>query len=574
MILSRELYSNAPPEPRTRMQNNPTLLFSWWCTGFALVIILFRLAGRYVRNECLFREDKIMALSIIPLFLRMGFIHVVLIFGTNNVDTAGLTSIEIHHRAIGSRMVLGARIFYALFIWTAKFTVSEFLKRMTSKFWKKSYEVVLRGIRIFLLVTFLAVVIATLGECQPFDHYWQVTPDPGPKCRQGYAHLITMGVTDMITDILLVVFPIPIIIKSAMPLKRKISLTLLFSMSIILIGITGARIPSVINRRGRQQYRTVFASGEILAAAAVSNAIILGSFLRDRGIKKAKYKFGSTTDSMERPSLRRPTLQQWGSDEDLIRDMGYRLDPQLHDTQNVPRPAPVADIESLQNGGQTTPFSGKNWQFPNGNTNTSRDSEDFDLKAPVVEDSLPSPRDIRVVPPRRNVSFFDVGGLLDDNSVKSPGILPSPTSTTSAQDFAQPRKGSRALLSDLGGLLSHGRGHSHPFPRRGSRPSQSEEGSYEMTPRSPEQRRASPPTGVVGPQLTRHETIVSLQDPGGLLTDGAQPTVHTNISSHRPSNSSSHTDSSRPGNRSISRQDTIMSLQDVGGLLSPTGHST
>ena len=86
----------------------------------------------------------------------------------------------------------------------AKFTVSEFLKRMTYRFWKRGYEFGLRGIRIFLLVTFVAVVVATLSECQPFTHYWQVVPDPGPRCRQGYAHLLTMGVTDIVTDLLLV----------------------------------------------------------------------------------------------------------------------------------------------------------------------------------------------------------------------------------------------------------------------------------------------------------------------------------------------------------------------------------
>ena len=56
-----------------------------------------------------------MAWSIVPLLARMGFVHVVLLYGTNNVDLAGLTDpVKIHHREIGSRLVLGARIFYAL----------------------------------------------------------------------------------------------------------------------------------------------------------------------------------------------------------------------------------------------------------------------------------------------------------------------------------------------------------------------------------------------------------------------------------------------------------------------------
>lgn len=102
----------------------------------------------------------------------------------------------------------------------AKFTVSEFLKRLTQQVWRRSYQIGLQFIRWFLVLTFIGVVIATLSECRPFTHYWQVVPDPGPQCRQGYAQLITMGTSDVITDLLLIVFPIPIVLRSAMPMKR------------------------------------------------------------------------------------------------------------------------------------------------------------------------------------------------------------------------------------------------------------------------------------------------------------------------------------------------------------------
>ena len=102
-----------PPAVRTRAEDNPTLLVSWWCTIFALVIILFRLAGRIIRTERLFREDKIMALAIIPLMVRMGLVHVILLFGTNNIQTMGLSPESIERRKIGSGLVLASRICYA-----------------------------------------------------------------------------------------------------------------------------------------------------------------------------------------------------------------------------------------------------------------------------------------------------------------------------------------------------------------------------------------------------------------------------------------------------------------------------
>lgn len=523
--MPRAFYNGAPPEPRTRMENHPTLLFSWWCTCFSFVIILFRLAGRFVRTERFFREDKVMALSLVPLFVRMGFVHVILLYGTNNVDTTNI--IDPHHiwmREVGSKLVLCSRISYAAFIWTAKLGVCEFLARMIETFWRREYELTLRFIRYFLFATFFAIIIATLGECQPFNHYWQVIPDPGPKCRTGYAQLITMGVCDVISDILLVCFPIPMVLKSAIPLKRKVRLVLLFSMSVGLIIITTVRVPEVIKHQGRQQYRTVFASGEILGAAAVSNAIVLGSFLRDRGVKKSKrYKFGSVSDSIDRASQRRPTLttQQWGSDEDLIREVGWRLPRDLEAQGLKPRPAPVALPASPSPHGRKPSFVGvgKGWHFPDA-TSSIRDSEESDPKYAVV-DEPPSPKELRV-PPRQQrasrVSFFDVGGLLDPSSPSTPSsLLPSPTSTTVAQDFATtPRRGSRALLQDLGGLR---------VPRRPSQhPSVAEGECYELTPRNAENRASgstlNPPSCTFGPQLGRYETRQSLQDVGGLLGSG------------------------------------------------------
>ncbi|KAJ4371341.1 hypothetical protein N0V83_004558 [Neocucurbitaria cava] len=537
MIIPRDLYNDSPPERRTRVANNPTLLYSWWCTIFSVVIIGFRLSGRYIRNEQLFREDKIMAWSILPLLARMGFVHAVLIYGTNNVDITGLDDpVKIHRREIGSQMVLAARIFYAMFIWMAKFTVSEFLKRLTERFWKKGYEWGLRGIRIFLVATFIMVFIATLAECHPVTHYWQVVPDPGPQCRQGYAQLLTMGITDIITDVLLVAFPIPIIIKSSMPLKRKLSLIGLFSMSIILIAVTAARMPSVIARKGLQQFRTVFASSEILTAAIVSNAIILGSFLRDRGLKKPKFKAPSTTDSMERRgSARRFTNQPCSSDEDLARSLGFRTKPELTDaTPDVPRPAPVANLDLLSSNRQPGPFTNNNWQFPAQKLDLSHLNRDSNLKVEDIRDPMPSPR------AGRRVSWFDVGGLLENSAV-----APSPTDSVITHDFAsQPRRGSRASNS----IMSNGRAYPPPA-RRSSRLSQQSE-DYEMSVRPSHQ----------------------LQDPGGLLSEDREQEEAQ--SSPSPTSGSSYGLPPRyergPSMQRHSTQtsDDGPSLQDAGGLLS------
>lgn len=106
------IYSSPPPA-RAFHDDKATLLVCWWCTIFAAVIILFRVCGRYIRSEKLFKEDWLAFGCMIPLFCRMALVHVILLYGTNNAITTGLTDEEIWRRSIGSRLVLVSRIFYA-----------------------------------------------------------------------------------------------------------------------------------------------------------------------------------------------------------------------------------------------------------------------------------------------------------------------------------------------------------------------------------------------------------------------------------------------------------------------------
>ncbi|KAL8908688.1 MAG: hypothetical protein Q9207_000656 [Kuettlingeria erythrocarpa] len=482
-----------------------------------------------------------MAASIIPLLGRMALVHLIMLWGTNNAKTDGLTALNIHHREIGSRLVLVSRILYAAFLWIAKFTVSEFLKRLTSQVWRRQYEVGLQCIRWFLAVTFVAVVIATLAECQPFNDYWQVVPDPGAKCRQGYAQLITMGTSDVITDLLLVAFPIPIVLKSHLAAKRKVSLVLLFSLSLILIAITIYRVIEVVHRHSDQQFRTLLASLEILAAAAVSNALVLGSFVRDRGVKKQRYRFDSVggNSSLDRAGTgTRPrvlTAQAWGSDADLAGELCIRIAPDLEKEQPASvkaRPAPLA-LPTASHAKNLTPHVGhSNWNFPNERDERMRmdagDSDGNNQKAG------PSPGEAEVVTPRRT-SFFDVGGLLEHDEVslknkREPEHLVLETSSAplrhdvphalslDASGLETYRRGSCSFMADMGAPQPM-QDQSAPVVRNFSRPTSPTFRSPQYMPTIPQSSERHVQTQVPPARSDTHigEPGSGLRDVGGLL---------------------------------------------------------
>lgn len=405
--------------------------------------------------------------------------------------------------------------------------------------WRRSVALFLRFIHFFLMSTLVAVVIATIAECQPFDHYWQVRPDPGPSCRSGYANLITMGTCDVITDLLLVAFPVPIILTAHMPLKRKLGLVVLFCLSLILVAITCYRVPSVIEHDGAQPYRSLLASLEILAATAVSNMVVIGSFVRDRGVKKLKYKraqgSASVTESMDHSYVRRNTVMhnQWGSDSDLAADLGIRLDPKLYSSApagtSVPIPALPAPLAVARTGSID-----RTWSFHQGQVRSSDEDQDhvsasdsLELKISPREyiETNQSPREKKASssttsPSSRRMSFFDVGGLLSqDQPQQLPHIRPrphtffsSPTSTNTAES-QRIRRGSRAFLEDLG-VLS---------PRTSLPVSQPQQPpplqSHFSSPPAPVQRPSSNtlPAYRASPDVSL-DVDVELQDVGGLLS--------------------------------------------------------
>ncbi|KAH7409216.1 hypothetical protein BKA64DRAFT_390715 [Cadophora sp. MPI-SDFR-AT-0126] len=323
MEVFRRLVSEAP-DIQTFRDTKPTLLVSWWCTAYAVAVIILRFCGRYVRAEKVFLEDGIMVLAIVPLLIRMAFTHVVLVYGTNNTKTDGLSAKSIHDREIGSQLVLISRIFYAAYLWAIKYSTSMFLQTLTESVWQRSHQRMLRYLHIFLGVTFIATVISDLGACQPFSHYWQVTPDPGPQCRQGYAHLFTTGILNIVTNLAIIIFPVPMIVRSRLPQAQKISIMLRLSLPILSIALTLYQLPRVIEYRGQQPFRSLVASFDMLLATFTSNALVLVSLLQDRGYKKSKYKVQPLTYENRNNLTKTPTAgggrrpSRWGSDEDLI----------------------------------------------------------------------------------------------------------------------------------------------------------------------------------------------------------------------------------------------------------------
>lgn len=480
----RGIYSSAPAF-RPTFLDRPTLLTTYWCSGFCLFLIFARIFWRFVRLLKVYRDDWWMVASIIPLGIRLALAHMVLIWGTNNISLAAFDRFrepqngkeyidwgldeEIRRRENGSKCVLAARVAYAAFIWSQKLCITEFHSKLNLSFWNTSYKGILGAIRWILVVTFLAVVVSIFAECNPFQRYWQVLPDPGPQCREGVAPLIVMAICNAATDLLIVVFPLPPILMSHMPFKRRFWLIVSLSLSLITCALAIYRVPFVLQYHAAQPQRTLYSSLECLAACAIANAIVLNSFARDKGPKRNKYRGpggthmvyspeaianrGRTRDQGQAYALdiqsTRMGMRIWGSDEDLVKDTGLGMNEDLRKMSHTAQRFSAFSASSVRTSsemGLPSNSDGSNGCAPwvavweNGEELRSQNSSDRGLvlpPPPLAHHSRPQSRDLNLArdvqttaplrrvgddqhsdrgtsPPRR-VSFLDVGGLLSQD---------------------------------------------------------------------------------------------------------------------------------------------------------------
>lgn len=69
--------------------------------------------------------------------------------------------------------------------------------------------------------------------------------------------LYTMGVTNILTDLMLIVLPLPFIFRSKLPLIRKLQIIFVFCIGFFVIAITLIRLPIIVEGKAGQRTRTL-----------------------------------------------------------------------------------------------------------------------------------------------------------------------------------------------------------------------------------------------------------------------------------------------------------------------------
>jgi hypothetical protein len=185
-----------------------------------------------------------------------------------------------NNSVLGSKIQLALWATYSSLLWVLKAAMCTFYYRLTKDL--EGYRTRVTIGFALIITSFVVVQMNLLLSCRPFNHWWQIYPDPGTYCHAAISPglIWTCLSFNLITDLYLIMIPMPMLWKAAMPWPQKAGLITLFSCGLFVTMAAILRVVhlvavSVLNHQPHRIYLTL-----LRIPSTVHRSLPLGQFAR------------------------------------------------------------------------------------------------------------------------------------------------------------------------------------------------------------------------------------------------------------------------------------------------------
>ncbi|KAF1917726.1 hypothetical protein BDU57DRAFT_514131 [Ampelomyces quisqualis] len=194
-------------------------------------------------------------------------------------DVGTLSDHELSRRRYGSKLVVVVEQTQIAVIWACKACLLIMYHRLTRTALRNE-NIAIKLLAAYVALGFVVMEILYFAAwCRPISEYWAV-PTSSPQCNALINHRITKAVLNLSSDITMLLIALQMLIRSLLPLKRKLILCGIFSLGIFVI------IASILNSyysfvNAYRQTWTFWYVRESSTAILVANLPFTWTILRD-----------------------------------------------------------------------------------------------------------------------------------------------------------------------------------------------------------------------------------------------------------------------------------------------------
>ncbi|KAI0380262.1 integral membrane protein [Hypomontagnella monticulosa] len=241
------------------------------CIIVFTVLCTLSLWLRYVASRVSRRSFYLDDLFVVLAYVSTISLEGAVIWAISNGMGKHINELSEYEIKVQSQMIILAGTIPWLFACVfSKLSILFFYNRVfaTKEFRRWSNGLI--AIVVCYCITFLAVYMT---NCRPIDQLWN--PVPWGSCREmSISDFATLG-TNITLDIAVIILPMPVLWNLQMPLRNKISVSVMFSIGFITIAVMGWRVAAAAQTRSNPDYTYNFPLTAVLSLCELWLGIIV-----------------------------------------------------------------------------------------------------------------------------------------------------------------------------------------------------------------------------------------------------------------------------------------------------------
>ncbi|KAI3574070.1 hypothetical protein IWW34DRAFT_634317 [Fusarium oxysporum f. sp. albedinis] len=216
------------------------LVESWTWYAFASLVVVLRFVSRWIRlgGWRFFQlEDYMMTPAFVLYTNLIVWVNIQEEHPRTNIlpptGTAGMSNEEIQDRIYGSKITFIIEQSMVMLQFVCKLCMCFMYLKLTSGLKRAVWVKILLG---YFVLGWLTTEIFFFGIwCRPFLNYFRVFDGLNPQCTTAQNHLKMSFAFNISGDVLMLAVPVPLLLQSQLPWKRKLVVTGIFSLGIFVI---------------------------------------------------------------------------------------------------------------------------------------------------------------------------------------------------------------------------------------------------------------------------------------------------------------------------------------------------
>ncbi|KAI1763407.1 hypothetical protein GGR53DRAFT_531632 [Hypoxylon sp. FL1150] len=212
---------------------------------FLLLAILAVIARFYARSTSMSKrgistDDYLIVASLVFTTAAVGLTYASVLDGGAGIHMVDLTEEQI---AISLKLLVPAPLVWVI--------ATSLVKLSVLFFYITIFTMPMIRTAVFTVIALInglvvAVLLETFLLCRPFEFTWNKTV-PGGVCGDIKGAYLSTAIVNLAIDLAVVFLPMPVLWRLQMPIGKKLAVSAILGLGLLICGLTAARIESILD---------------------------------------------------------------------------------------------------------------------------------------------------------------------------------------------------------------------------------------------------------------------------------------------------------------------------------------